>query len=222
VVAIYGSDRSAQLLALNLSLAGAKGLCLADRRPVTLADSTGALLTAADVGKPFAHALWTRIKEVLFLSQSHAHELTPLTNAEMCVATESFPPEVESELMRSGRPHLITETLGNSITVGPLVIPGRTGCLRCHRLRQRDDDENALEIARGRYLAHFNERAPLPLVQLAASMHALAIQEFFRDPERVHPLHNTVLTVTSELEISSKSFRPHPRCGCTWNQAEKP
>ena len=218
VVAIYGSDRSAQLLALNLFLCGIKDLVLMDRRPVTLADSGGALLTPAEVGKPFSTAVTERIQEIVFLSRSTPHTAPSAHDADLFVSTQAFPPEVEAEAMRAGRPHLVSATLGRAITLGPLVLPGRTGCLRCQRLRMRDNDAHADAIERGLYLAHVSELAPLPLAQLAASLHALAIQEFFRAGSAPHPLANTVLTIASTLDISSRSFTPHPRCGCTWSQ----
>ncbi len=84
------------------------------------------------------------------------------------------------------------------------------------------NDAHADAIERGLYLANVSQLAPLPLAQLAASLHALAIQEFFKAATSPHPLANTVLTITSTLDVSSRSFKPHPRCGCTWNQKSAP
>ena len=222
VMALSGSKRTAQLLALNLYLAGAQDLILLDRRSVSLTDSGGALLTPDEVGLPFADAVLKRIQEIMFLSGAPTRIAADIETATLLVATESFPPEVEAEAMRSGRTHLISRTLGSAITLGPLVLPGMTGCLRCHRLRVRDEDEHLEAIERALYTARVSEDTPLPLAQLAASLQTLAILAFLREPQRPHPLHNTVLTITSTLEISSTSFAPHPRCGCTWKQAAKP
>ncbi|MEI7943193.1 MAG: TOMM precursor leader peptide-binding protein [Actinomycetes bacterium] len=222
VVAIYGSDTSAQLLALNLFLSGVKDLLVMDHRLVTLADSGGALLTPAEVGKPFSIAVTEKIHEIAFLSCAKPHIAPKVEDADLYVSTEPFPPEVEAEAMRTGRPHLTSSTWGSAITLGPLVLPGSTGCLRCQRLRIRDNDAHADAIERGLYLANVSQLAPLPLAQLAASLHALAIQEFFKAATSPHPLANTVLTITSTLDVSSRSFKPHPRCGCTWNQKSAP
>lgn len=226
VVAIYGSNASAQLLALNLFLSGVKDLLVMDRRLVTLADSGGALLTPAEVGKPFSIAVTEKIHEIAFLSRATPQVAPRVEDADIYVSTEPFPPEVEAEAMSTGRPHLISSTWGSSITLGPLVRPGSTGCLRCQRLRVRDNDVHADAIERGCYLASVSQLAPLPLAQLAASLHALAIQEFFKAAASrslmKHSLVNTVLTITSGLDISSRSFKPHPRCGCTWNQESTP
>lgn len=222
IVAIYGSDTTAQLLALNLFLSGVNDLLVMDRRLVTLADSGGALLTPQEVGKPFSDAVMERIHEIAFLSRATPHIPPSVEDADLYVATEAFPPEVEAEAMRTGRPHLTSSTWGSAITLGPLVLPGGTGCLRCQRLRIRDNDAHADAIERGFYLANVSQLAPLPLAQLAASLHALAIQEFFKAAASPHPLSNTVLTITSTLDISSRSFKPHPRCGCTWKQESAP
>ena len=43
-------------------------------------------------------------------------------------------------LHRSGVPHLVAAVRGETGVVGPLVLPGRTSCLRCADLHRRDAD----------------------------------------------------------------------------------
>ena len=41
---------------------------------------------------------------------------------------------------RAGVPHLVATVRGQTGVVGPLVVPGRTSCLRCGDLHRRDAD----------------------------------------------------------------------------------
>ena len=45
-----------------------------------------------------------------------------------------------AELQRRGVPHLVATVRGETGVVGPLVVPGATGCLRCADLHRRDVD----------------------------------------------------------------------------------
>ena len=53
-------------------------------------------------------------------------------------------PEVDrvitDHLLRVDQPHLVVRSLGDAAWVGPLVLPGRTSCLRCADLSRRDAD----------------------------------------------------------------------------------
>src|SRR3712207_7110553 len=45
-----------------------------------------------------------------------------------------------ADLQRRGVPHLVATVRGETGVVGPLVVPGATGCLRCADLHRRDRD----------------------------------------------------------------------------------
>ena len=47
---------------------------------------------------------------------------------------------ITDHLVRLDHPHLVIRSLGNGACVGPLVLAGRTSCLRCHDLTRRDAD----------------------------------------------------------------------------------
>jgi hypothetical protein len=61
------------------------------------------------------------------------------------------PPELRDRLLLAGVAHLVAETYETLGSVGPLVVPGRSPCLRCLDLHRRDRDP---PLAGGRGPAH--------------------------------------------------------------------
>jgi bacteriocin biosynthesis cyclodehydratase domain-containing protein len=126
------------------------------------------------------------------------------------------PPEFPADLTRDRIPHLAalaSEAIG---TVGPLVEPGRTACLRCLDLTRAERDPAWPLI-----LAQLTGRRPVPPAcdaPLAAAVAAQAAAQALAFVDRpASPL--AAANATLELVLPSwqwrrRSWPPHPECWC--------
>ena len=125
-------------------------------------------------------------------------------------------PQVGERLVADGLPHLAAaghEAIG---IVGPMVVPGRTACLRCLDLMRAElDPAWPLILAQ---LAGRRAEPPACGAVLTASVAALAAAQallFVDRPGRAGPAWNGTL----ELEMPGWQWRrrtwlPHPDCAC--------
>ena len=125
-------------------------------------------------------------------------------------------PQVGQQLVADGLPHLVAtgrEAIG---IVGPMVVPGRTACLRCLDLTRAElDPAWPLILAQ---LAGWQAEPPACGAVLTASVAALAAAQallFVDRPGRAGPAWNGTL----ELEMPGWQWRrrtwlPHPDCTC--------
>lgn len=115
-------------------------------------------------------------------------------------------------------PHLAVAVTGARAVIGPLVIPGRTSCLRCRDLHLADGDDTWPRAA-----VQWAARRPGPaaagLAHLSgawAALQALAVID--AGPAEVQaPAIDAALIVSlpgAVVEVESRP--PHPLCGCLW------
>jgi len=122
--------------------------------------------------------------------------------------------------MNSSRPHLLVESRGDCVEVGPLVIPGRSSCLRCLTLDRLDRDPNWYSID---LCGQVEYEPPAALAQIAAGLSALAALVQVDAAESVTGLAgsmgltDTTLRIDGAMQISALTRRRHPRCGCSWS-----
>jgi bacteriocin biosynthesis cyclodehydratase domain-containing protein len=135
---------------------------------------------------------------------------------DLAVLVGRHPLELRAGLMREQIPHLAAaadEAIG---IVGPLVIPGRTACLRCMDLARTDRDP-AWPII----LAQLAGREPDPLacdapLAAAVAAHAAAQALAFIDrPSETGAVENgTLELVLPSWQWRRRTWPPHPDCGC--------
>jgi bacteriocin biosynthesis cyclodehydratase domain-containing protein len=119
-------------------------------------------------------------------------------------------------LVAAGIPHLAARVVELTGIVGPLVVPGRTSCLRCLELHRGDRDPAWPRIAA--QAAHRGSVVAACDVTLATHVAALAAQQVLASLDGFSPA-----TVDGTVEVSlpyglprRRSWRPHPACGCAW------
>jgi len=126
------------------------------------------------------------------------------------------PRSTAAALLAKGFPHLVVCAGATAGTVGPLVLPGSSSCLRCHDLYRADRDP-----AWSRLAQQADQVAPAGVcpVPLAWSLAALAAQHV-----AVHIRGGEPPTVDGTVDVSlpdllprRRSWRPHPACGCGWS-----
>jgi len=117
-------------------------------------------------------------------------------------------------LSRASVPHLLVRARESTGPVGPLVLPGRTACVRCTDLHRSDRDPGWPAL-----LAQLTAaRAAPPETVLAAHLAALAAAQVLHrlaggEPEALG--HTIEVRLASGL-ASTREWPPHPYCGCRW------
>lgn len=138
-------------------------------------------------------------------------------DADLFIRTVSHPALADPEATGA---HLPVSVFGDAGTAGPIVIPGRTGCLRCLHLHRRDADPSwpllvlQLEQAAGRM-------DPLPVDRLLARATATAavllVRRWADDPLAPESWAGQVLEVhLPDAAIIRRPAPPHALCGCIW------
>jgi hypothetical protein len=109
--------------------------------------------------------------------------------------------------------HLLINFVGESILIGPLVVPGKTSCLNClflHRV-----DINTLWPAIALSFDYSKPRTTLLNSQLAASHAVGAISNFLTQQKR--GLQNQILEINPKNSFFQlRELKLHPKCGCKW------
>lgn len=132
------------------------------------------------------------------------------------IVTDFPDPVVVAELMADRMPHLAVRAREGVGVVGPLVLPGRTSCLRCADLHHTDRDACWPMIA-----AQLTAR-PAPADRVLATAtgafavtQALLIADFVRLGGARPPTWNASFELDPlSGSISQRSRHPHPDCSC--------
>ena len=157
------------------------------------------------------------------LEASGLVEVAAMDKATCLVLADAHHPDVPA-LVEAGEldlPHLHVGARGDRATIGPLVVPGVTACLRCAHLHQRDRDRAwPLMAVQWSQSAHDGEHAD-PLVVGLAAAHAVHLLRSWADaPGERGPWADLAV----ELRLSELTGRcvprpAHPLCGCRWAAA---
>ena len=125
-------------------------------------------------------------------------------------------PELSAALMGDRTPHLVASASEAIGVVGPMVVPGRTACLRCLDLHRTDRD-----AAWPLILAQLAGRQPTPLacdaplaaaVAAQAAFQALAFADNAAAPDAV--TNGTLELVLPAWQWRRRTWPPHQRCSC--------
>jgi hypothetical protein len=147
-----------------------------------------------------------------------------LPRADLVVLIGYQQPELAGRLVRAGVPHLAVAAEEAIGTVGPLVRPGRTACLRCVDLtRTAFDPAWPLILAQ---LAGRVSDPPACDTALAAAVAAQAAAQVLGFLDRAaddQPAENgTLELVRPGWQWRRRTWPPHPACGCSSNSAASP
>ena len=120
--------------------------------------------------------------------------------------------ERTDEMVREGRAHLVVESGPDTWTVGPLVVPGVTACLRCvDATLAEEDDRRAVVVSQ----LVGNE------VPSDALLQSLALSWAVRDARtylagRTPASWSASVILTRDDEPVVRPWLRHPHCGCAW------
>ena len=115
------------------------------------------------------------------------------------------------QLVRDRQPHLVVTADAERASVGPLVIPGSTPCLRCHDLQRR-----ATEPRWGDFVAELGRTRsiPAPFVRQWAAATAAAQVHAFAAGCVPDSAGGTVELSAGSGVLRARSWPRHPDCGC--------
>ena len=117
-------------------------------------------------------------------------------------------------LLGAGTAHLWAHLRDGRAVVGPLVVPGRSSCLRCHDLHRCDTDPAWPTLA----LAWEQARAPQPAqatVHLLAGLAARQALAWLRGGRPA--VVDATLEEQPDGEVLRRRWAVHPACGCGWS-----
>lgn len=213
-VVVEGATRVGAPLAAILAASGIGRVSVRDTGTVGAGDAVVGGLDAADEGRPRSLAAADAVRRA-----SPLVDLRPLPDgspADLVVLTRPWAASdpVAREVHRAGVPHLIATVRGDTGVVGPLVVPGRTGCLSCADLRRRDADPMWPRLA-----AQLTSGDPPPsgatvtclLTAATAAVQVLAYVDGSAAPATVDA---TIELRPPDLTPRLRSWPPHPDCGC--------
>jgi hypothetical protein len=212
-VVIKGNGRLAIAVGMLLATAGVGHVDVASNGIVTEHD-VGSGYLDADVGvsrrKAAAEALQranpaTRTRRVA--GGDRLPELVLLTDAVVPA------PELVNQLFHDGIPHLPVRVRDGVGIVGPLVVPGRTSCLRCADLHRTALDPGWPRIA-GQLAGH-SQQTDLADVQACAALAAAQTLRVLSPDQDPPPVWNATLEIDSfAAKVRHRGWPPHPRCPC--------
>ncbi len=120
---------------------------------------------------------------------------------------------ITDHLVRLDHPHLVIRSLGNGACVGPLVLAGRTSCLRCHDLTRRDADRQWPAVLE--QLSRVRLEMPEAVAAWAAAYASSQALAFLNGaaPELAGA---TAELLAPDFTARLRFWPAHPNCGCSW------
>lgn len=171
-------------------------------------------LLPGDTGRSRGEAARDRLREA-----APSARVVPLPAPDLVVLAPArgVDEQQAADLVRRGVPHLLAEVRGTTGVVGPLVLPGRSSCLRCCDLTRTDLDPGWPWIA-----AQLSQAVPGPLpcdaalavgVASHAALQVLALLDEVAAPAAVD---GTLELALPDYRWRRRSWSPHPACDCGW------
>jgi len=176
-----------------------------------VADVVAMVLTCAGVGKV--------VQDPVTSSSSRRHR-RGVTDRVCHVLCDAAHPDAaaDPDAMALDIPHLAVSAGGARAVIGPLVIPGRTSCLRCRDLHLNDADPSWARVA-----VQWAARAPGPIAAglahasgAVAALQVLAVVDAGPAPVRTATLDGALIITLPDARIEREDRPAHPLCGCLW------
>ena len=213
LVRVVGLGRVGAVVATTLAAAGVGALELEDDARVGRHDVGLGGLGAGDLGLLRTAAVERAVRDAapgvrLPRRGRRAPDLVVL------VETDVADPLRYRPLLADDVPHLSVVVREASVLVGPLVVPGRTACLRCVDLHRADADPGWPALAAQLALPRPDDRGVETLLAAAAGALAAAQAVAHLDGRRAAAHDGALELRLPDVVPRSLTWPPHPRCGC--------
>jgi len=141
----------------------------------------------------------------------------PRRRPELVILADSHRRDLPATLVRRLVPHLAVSASEAIGVVGPLVLPGRSACLRCLDLARAERDPAwpiILAQLAGRAGADPPACDTVLATMVAAQATAQALAFIDAGAEAAAATNGTLELVLPDWQWRRRSWRPHPQCGC--------
>ena len=230
LIEISGQNRVASILYSLLLLSGfSQSRCASGSRvrlpQIGDKDIGAASIGASDVGKNFLNHCESLRRELsLFPPERDHNYLDELSTPDLIIHCGEIDPEKLSHWMSTGQKFLLIPTpQADSAEIGPLVIPGKSPCLRCLALVSKEQSQIQQRFEIGQVLeAEYPQIAAHFIAAMAASLVAnyfdLSNEENSKVQNAKQELVGTVVTVDYQSLSRPRStvIPRHPLCGCAF------
>ena len=212
---VYGAGRVGGCIATFLAASGVAWVSCLDTGTTAPADVTPGGAGVADVSAKRSAGVARAVHRVAREARTADD---PRRLPDVAVLTGRPDPVVLDELMRNRVPHLVVHADEAIGVVGPLVLPGRSACVRC-----LDLSKTARDPAWPRILAQAGGAGgPLTVPQacdtvLAAATAALAAGQALMLIDRAGEpatANGTLELVLPDWQWQRRGWPPHPACTC--------
>jgi hypothetical protein len=217
-VRIYGDCRISTLLYGILLASGVSQTSLAgigERRNIVEQDLCSGFLHPSDIGHSYSERTRELSRELSLFPPSPAQDLQASQNQRIMVSVGEVPAEQLQKWMSEGIPHLLIDRPdGAHITLGPIVIPGKTPCARCITLARQDHNRTWRDIAIAQL--HSHQEVPVSTAHFVAGAAGLELLRFIDDGS------SSLLGTSARINYHEPThpvqhrFALHPACGCNW------
>jgi bacteriocin biosynthesis cyclodehydratase domain-containing protein len=224
VVQVCGAGRVGASVVTLLASAGVGAVVVEDAGTTQPADVAPAAAAPEDVGARRQDAALRAARRVA----PSVTTTLPAGRAAPDVAVLAGGPgsdhAVADRMVRGGVPHLVARVRETTGVVGPLVLPGRTSCQRCHDLHRSDRDPAWPRIAAQLSAASRHRSAACDSVLATAVAAHAALQVLaFLDGDPAPPAVDGTLEISqADGRVRRRSWVAHPACGCSWGHLAEP
>lgn len=218
VVAVHGAGRVGASLVTLLAAAGVGALVVEDAAAAQPADVCPAGLGPGDVGarRQDAAVQAARRLAASLRASLPAGRRTP--DLAVLAGEPAQDGRLVERLVRGGVPHLFARVRDATGVVGPLVLPGRSSCQRCHDLHRTDRDPAWPSVTAQLSAASRHRLSPCDVVLATAVAAHAALQVLaYLDGDPAPPAVDGTLEIAqADGRLRRRSWAPHPACGCMW------
>ncbi|MEO7263215.1 MAG: thiamine biosynthesis protein ThiF [Jatrophihabitantaceae bacterium] len=221
-VAVHGTSRLATSVAATFAAAGVGWIRLVHGGEVSASDACPGGVTPSDEGRRFAVAAEEAVRR--YGPDVVTSPIPPERSTNLVVLTDPAPLDtsLRSALHQDRVPHLPASVDGQRAVVGPLVLPGRTGCLQCADLHRTDRDPAwpALAVQ----LAARPRRRITSDVALCVATVGVAVGQAlaYLDRQRPATLGASLEWQLPDWRLRRRSWPAHYGCDCGAATAKQP
>jgi hypothetical protein len=218
MVTVRGAGRVGASVVALLAAAGVGCVLAQDATVTTTADLAPAGAAREDVGLTREDAALRGARRVAPSVRGRAPRRR--TEPDLVVLAEGHrdEPELPDRLLRRGVVHLFADVREGTGVVGPLVLPGRSSCRRCHELHRADRDPAWPSVVA--QLSGTARRGPAPCdVVLATAVAAQATTQALAFLDGADPppaVDGTIEIAQVDGRQRRRGWTVHPLCGCAW------
>lgn len=214
-VAVSGAGRAGALVAAALAAAGVGRVRCTDDGVARLHHALPGGLAPRDEGRPLPAATESAILRAAPGTETTAPSPGERPDLVVLAVDEPLDEQRRRTLHADGTAHLQVAVAPGRGSVGPLVLPGLTSCLRCADLHRRDRDPQwpllAAQLCVPPRPEHAGDVATALSVAAAAVVQVLA----FLDGEHPDTVDGSLELQLPDRRLRRRSRPPHVDCDCT-------